>query len=331
MSIKNTKASEAVTEQTMPGPGRQLREERLQRDMTLEQVAEALHLNRKIIEHLEADNYAALPPLTFVQGYVRSYSQLLGIPAEPLLAALAEAAGDDASSPLIARAGTDSFGGAKPRAALRTGPGFLTLALIILLLLAALGAVGWWLAQNQQFMSSESEDSAPAAESQTEVESEAEAAQPIEAEPITEPASGPDRAPEPLPESEPQPETAPEPAAQPQPEPQPEPQSEPEPAPEAETETPRQSAVEPDSVAAAGVDALLFTLSGDSWLEVTDGSGERLYFGMASAGEERLVGEPPFDIVIGNTDFVELEFSGEAVDLQAYARDKVARFTLDDS
>ncbi len=317
----------------MPGPGQQLRDERLRRDMTLEQVAEALHLDRKTISHLEADDYPALPPMTFVQGYVRSYSQLLGLPAEPLLARLAEMAGDDRGSPLIPRAGTDSFGGAKPRAALRAGPGPLTLGLGIILLLGVLSAAGWWLSQNQNrlpFINGESsETSQPTPETEGDASALSGTAtsddQPAE---LQDPAPADSADVDALEQSSPIP------------------QSDIPGSPEAEQSSPASSVPlqEPSDVSApleserASVtepaeddQALVFRLSGDSWLEVTDAAGERLYFGMAGRGEQRLAGEPPFDIVIGNTDSVELEFSGELINLQTYARNKVARFTLGDS
>lgn len=75
-------------------------------------------------------------------------------------------------------------------------------------------------------------------------------------------------------------------------------------------------------------DELVFRFSGDSWMEVTDDRGERLLFGMAEPGEERLTGRAPFDIVIGNTRNVTLEYGDREVDLDQYARGNVARFTL---
>ncbi len=336
MTNQKSKSTETQAEVTTPGPGQQLRDERLRRDMTLEQIAEALHLDLKTVGHLEADEYQALPPLTFVQGYIRSYSQLLGIPPEPLLSRLADVAGDDGTSPLIPRAGTDSFGGSKPRAALRMGPGPLTLGLGIILLLGVLAAAGWWLSttsSNLPFLNSASPDSStdtsqsPAVtESASMVEETAtsESASDVSA-PDTTTESAADAA---LAESA-EPPDSPAPA-------EPTVAQEPTSAmPDSETDSaePASTTAEP-AATTAPVDqrqSLLFRLNGDSWLEVTDAAGERLYFGMASTGEQQLAGEPPFDIVIGNTDSVELEFSGETIDLQPFARNKVARFTLGDS
>lgn len=328
----NQKSSEAQAETSTPGPGQLLRDERLRRDMTLEHVAEALHLDRKTIGHLEADDYPALPPLTFVQGYVRSYSQLLGMPAEPLLSRLAEVTNDDGASPLIARAGADSFSGSKPRAALRTGPGPLALGLGIILLLAVLVAAGWWLSKNQTELpfinenGEPAEASPPSAQTDAAIQNADSSALPADDLSVDE-AVNADTALEPIEDTGAQvPQTERSAPGE---------QSEMAPAETGESEPsmPAQpTQAEPAATDPADNDqALLFRLSGDSWLEVTDAAGDRLYFGMASLGEQRLTGVPPFDIVIGNTDSVELEFSGETVDLQVYARNKVARFTLGDS
>lgn len=52
--------------------------------MTLEEVAERLHLDIEIIKSLESDNYAALPGSAYIKGYLRSYANLLGIPPAEL-------------------------------------------------------------------------------------------------------------------------------------------------------------------------------------------------------------------------------------------------------
>jgi cytoskeleton protein RodZ len=66
-------------------------------------------------------------------------------------------------------------------------------------------------------------------------------------------------------------------------------------------------------------------------MEVTDAGGERLLFGIAESGEERLDGEAPYDIVVGDTSNVEIEYEGEPVNLADYARGSVARLTLGDN
>ena len=69
------------------GPGERLREARMAADLSLEEMSARLHLDRRRIEFLEADDYAQLPAPTFVRGYLRSYARLLDLPPGPIIEA----------------------------------------------------------------------------------------------------------------------------------------------------------------------------------------------------------------------------------------------------
>lgn len=62
-----------------------LRAARAQAGLGLEQVAERLHLLPAVVSALEADDYACIRNATFVRGYLRNYSRLLGLDAEEVL------------------------------------------------------------------------------------------------------------------------------------------------------------------------------------------------------------------------------------------------------
>jgi cytoskeletal protein RodZ len=92
----------------------------------------------------------------------------------------------------------------------------------------------------------------------------------------------------------------------------PEPEStavEPEPEPEA-------AIVEPEpAVAEEPVDdgqaVLVLTFSGDCWTEISDATGRRLFFEMASAGDSvALAGVAPFAVLFGNVDNVAVQVNG---------------------
>lgn len=65
--------------------GAQLANLREQKGYTIEYVAGKLHLRARVIELLEADAFNELNGAVFVMGYLRSYSKLLGVSAEPFL------------------------------------------------------------------------------------------------------------------------------------------------------------------------------------------------------------------------------------------------------
>lgn len=60
-------------------PGVRIREARVLKKMSVLQVADHLYLDVKVIERIEADDYAHLPPPLFIRGYLRSLSKLFNI------------------------------------------------------------------------------------------------------------------------------------------------------------------------------------------------------------------------------------------------------------
>lgn len=68
--------------------GAALREARTRLGLGVADVANRLKFAPRQIEALEADDFARLPEITFVRGFVRSYARLLQLDPIPLLAAL---------------------------------------------------------------------------------------------------------------------------------------------------------------------------------------------------------------------------------------------------
>jgi cytoskeleton protein RodZ len=69
--------------------GARLAAERELKKWPIEHVASQLNLAPRQIQALETDNYAVLPGLASVRGFVRAYAKLLKIDAAPLVAMLA--------------------------------------------------------------------------------------------------------------------------------------------------------------------------------------------------------------------------------------------------
>ena len=355
----------------MPGPGVSLRDERLRRQLSVEQIAEALHLDQATITRLEADDYSALPPLTFVRGYLRAYAQWLELDADDLVRRLDAMGLAEDSAPLRAHAGMTGKSAKRPRPAGRT-PGVLVLAVLLIAGLGLVGAGAWYLTDrglavpwlsdtaegvddaqpgepsdagentatttqtNRPPEASDAEASSDESPEPIEPSESIETAEPIEALESTD-SSGP---------SEPTnaESTVDDPTGPVEP-----PAAAPSQGGEAMASTgdaartastadaagtassaaaTTESAPTPEAAEVVEQQAIELTYTGDSWMEIRDDRGERLLFGMARPGTARVAGQPPFDIVVGNTDHVTLRYQGEVVNLEAYARQKVARFTL---
>lgn len=77
--------------QQTSGTGSILREAREKLGLTVAEVAAQIKFAPRQIEALEADDYANLPEVAFLRGFVRSYAKILRLDAEALLANLPQA------------------------------------------------------------------------------------------------------------------------------------------------------------------------------------------------------------------------------------------------
>lgn len=68
-----------------PSPGALLRAGREKAGLTVEQVAEKLHLLNSVVSSLEKDCYDRIRGDTFVRGYMRNYARLLGIDGDEVV------------------------------------------------------------------------------------------------------------------------------------------------------------------------------------------------------------------------------------------------------
>jgi cytoskeleton protein RodZ len=89
VSIMESSVSAVMLASTV---GRKLRAAREAAGLSLADVAQSLKFTPRQIELLEADDYASLPGMTVVRGFIRSYAKLLKLDAEALLLLLDEAA-----------------------------------------------------------------------------------------------------------------------------------------------------------------------------------------------------------------------------------------------
>ncbi|PTR13941.1 cytoskeleton protein RodZ [Nitrosospira sp. Nsp2] len=71
--------------QTESGPGQSLRAGRLERGLSIEDIARQLRLSVRQVTALEEDDYSKVASGTFLRGFVRNYAKLLQMDAAPLL------------------------------------------------------------------------------------------------------------------------------------------------------------------------------------------------------------------------------------------------------
>lgn len=276
------------------GPGTQLREAREALGLTQADICRQLHLESRIVAAIEADDYRNLPPRTFVIGYLRNYARQVNLPAEAIIADY-ERLGFT-PQPVRLDATREKKPEHRSDKAVRITSYLLALAVIVLLAV-------WW-----QYQENTEPQSQP---------------QPLESalpdEPPEEPAP-PAIAPA-VPSA---PVVSPEATAG---------QATAEPTQPAQvTSKPLAENVnKPAPPVAASLDSATMQLrfESDSWVEINDANGKRLFFATGKAGEVKtLKGPAPFDVVLGNAPGVKIEYNGSPFDLKPYTRGTTASFTL---
>lgn len=83
-------AMPAVYADAPPSLGHRLREGRVARGLTLEDVASRLRLQSRLVQALEADDYSSIEHAIYLKGYLASYARLVDLSPEAIAPALAE-------------------------------------------------------------------------------------------------------------------------------------------------------------------------------------------------------------------------------------------------
>jgi cytoskeleton protein RodZ len=287
--------------------GQVLRDARVAQDLTIDQLATELRIEARQLVALEDNRFEQIGVPVFVKGYLRQYAQRLGVDQQSLLALY----GQQARPPEVQ---------IQPSRTIKLRDERQITVWVVALLLLALIAVSlgvWWFnggldiaATTRRVLGGDSS----LAPSSTPV---APAPAPAEA-PATPPPSA-------TPQSTAKADTA-----------RPATAVEPEPVAVAAAQQPTDS--DSDVTVAPSEDGDLplaaipldLTFDAESWTEITDGRGERLFFGLAAAGRRMtLRGEPPFAVVFGNAEAVRLTVDGKPYPIPQRGRqDGRVRFSI---
>lgn len=310
------------------GFGALLRAAREARGLDRQDVADTLRLSPRMVEAIESEDLASLPPPLFIKGYLRSYAALVGLDETALVRdfeSWVPTTDPLQMIPVRKRSTTDLSDVGRGR----------QLASAILLLVVLGAVVFWWLQPDPTpapvlaVEESESmQDPAVTADPASEGLAEAQAISPPETPAAEQMVTGDARAPG---EAEPV-ETVPSSllvidsrqAAE----------SDPAPV----TDTARSAVagkpeeILPDQGLQAQRTAVLkIRYQEDCWTEVRDARGRQLIYRLAKAGSEQEVsGDPPFAFYLGYAPGVAVEIDGQAVPITDLVGDStVARFKLE--
>lgn len=74
---------------------------------------------------------------------------------------------------------------------------------------------------------------------------------------------------------------------------------------------------------------VVFTFSGDCWVNISDATGERIAWGVKKSGYiMRISGQAPFSITLGRPELVQIDYNDVSVDMSAFNAGNIAKFSL---
>jgi cytoskeleton protein RodZ len=331
------KKHEHEPRQTGIGPGERLQAARIQQGLSLDDVADRMHLSLSILKAIEDNNFEEITAPIFVKGYLRAYARIVSLNEDEMILQYLDFYSEE--DPPIS-----STSNILPE--LSVGDARIKWTTYLVILVIGVLLVAWWWNREQNSevpisldsQSTEQRSSADAEVIDSEIEavsedatatitanevesSKVETAEPAAIEPVetAEPAE-----PAAIEPDEPAESVAIEPAEISEP-----PATEPVAA-EAETleseggllETTPAVPVEPVRLAPSGSDKLKITVSADTWTDVKDTNNYQLVYDLLRAGESvELLGEAPFSVFLGNGNGVEIRFNDEAIDISRRIRD----------
>jgi cytoskeleton protein RodZ len=274
--------------------GERLRAGRERAGLSVPAAAEKLHLDTKVIEALEGDRFAEIGASVYVRGHLKRYGDFVGEAGVELVNMYNTREARPAPPDLTQ----------VPHPERRADPRRLVTPAVMVACAGVLMAATWWVLSGSRSVT------APAADQRPTLVVPDDAAPMVSANLPTgisaTPAALTSSTPVEITPAKPAPPVAASPA---------------EPGSLAREPTP------------ARVTELRLELSNDSWVEIYDSRGERLYYDVASAGSVQSVsGRGPLRVVLGNAAGVSVHVDGQARDIPANAADgEGARFVVNRS
>jgi cytoskeleton protein RodZ len=329
-----------MTEQQMPelsedmelvGPGLLLKEARIAMKLSVEDVASQLNFTVSMVKNIEADLYNEKLPATYTRGYLKNYAKLVGVPVEEVLASY-EMLGIANSQ----RAEMQSFSKKTKREAENNRLMWITYFIVFVLIAST---IIWWFQQSQLASTPSQVVSKPQVKNTaitdkkvstvtTSTEQLSSTTVANEKSPLSAESSSSDVV---LNE-------------------QTSVNSEAELTTEDAVELPTASSDENDNINETTAEPtvklldadvssknnvteqyvkVVFTFSGDCWVNIYDATGERVAWGVKKSGYVMTIeGVPPFNVTLGKPDLVSIVYNDEAVDTSQFKAGNIAKFTL---
>ena len=288
---------EVLEQEPQPNAGRLLIEAREAQGLSAADLARQLRLALRQVEALEQNAFDQLPGKTFVRGFIRNYAKMLNVDPEPMLSAYERQSPETLTQPVSAPGEHITLSQRPTRKWVWYVGAFVIIFVVIPLVVYGL-LQGGEHRKNIFTLKSQAPMPVPLAPAPIPAAPSPAAPSPVPVVPST-----PSASPSTTEVGPPIASTAPPPVAA--------------------------GVSQIGAVASLGIKKIQLKFSGDSWVEIRDGDGKRIFSQLNLAGSQQVVeGKPPFQVVAGNAGAVTVIYSGKIVDLHPYTAVNVARFTL---
>ncbi|MBB1410806.1 RodZ domain-containing protein [Pseudoalteromonas sp. SG44-17] len=281
------------TESTTLTLGQTLKSSREQANVSLEELAKNLKLSVLQLQRLENDEHQLIGPATFVKGYAKSYCRAFNLDTAAVLALFPE------PQETVKKTNMQSFSRRTEKEAHDSR--LMLVSYVILAIVIGSSALWWW--QNStpldeqvitQSLNSFAEETVAVAQAEPDVASISQLEQ-----------AGPDEsidAPTAAQIMEQQADTT-----------------------ELDV-VPSEASSEPQN---DGLGTIVMHFNEESWVEIHDGKGDKVAFGVKKAGYDMTVsGHLPFSIVLGKHQAVDITLDGEKIDISSFPKNRLAKFNL---
>lgn len=308
-AIREAEAMNDVAEERL---GQRLRAARERHGWSVADVSARLKLPVRLISRLESDDYAGLTEGVFLQGYLASYSRLVGVPVEEAARIAAQHTHD---APLVATGTISRSRYLFDRYSVSATYLILTAIIVVpAVWLATHGGLEQNLARTTpldppaNMAAAPTHDAAPAGTAEASADAIA-AATPSDSAQSTQSLA--------LPQVEQSPVIA---------------SMTPFPASPASSAAPTPAPAAADAAPAAtgsGAHTVQLKLSEQSWVEITAADGRKLEYGMLASGSERSYrSDGPVSVRLGNAQGAQVRSDGALIDLAPFQRGNVAHVKL---
>ncbi|MBB1366846.1 DUF4115 domain-containing protein [Pseudoalteromonas sp. SR44-5] len=281
------------TESTTLTLGQTLKSSREQANVSLEELAKNLKLSVLQLQRLENDEHQLIGPATFVKGYAKSYCRAFNLDTAAVLALFPE------PQETVKKTNMQSFSRRTEKEAHDSR--LMLVSYVILAIVIGSSALWWW--QNStpldeqvvtQSLNSFAKETVAVAQAEPDVASNSLLEQAGPDESIDDPTAAQIM--------EQQADTTELDVAQ------------------------SEASSEPQN---DGLGTIVMHFNEESWVEIHDGKGDKVAFGVKKAGYDMtLSGHLPFSIVLGKHQAVDITLDGEKIDISSFPKNRLAKFNL---